>query len=730
MKAINTIIGNLCYVSLILLLVQHTFSQSVLQGQVAHFPFNTNLTDVSPSNIAATNTGGVFIDDRFGLANNAIDLSGNNYVHFNDASVKVDLPLTISAWVYVYSFSELNIVFKSDNIYDNYHGYWLNVIASNGRVGINFSGGTGGANASNRRTFLTNTSLPLQQWVLVTAIIRTGQDMDIYFNCDLQPGTYSGTGSMSIAYSTTNSRIGSSVGDNALQSDRFFNGVIDDLIIWDRELTVAEITYYCSQSEQPCPDLTLTTSDQSNVSCFGGSNGSATVIAEGGIGPYTYTWIPGSLSGSSQSNLSSGNYTVNVIDANNCAGSTIVNISEPAAIVAGTGEINAANCGSNDGSASITASGGTGTLMYTWTPNISSTASATNIGAGLYSVVVSDAIGCAQTVNFLVPSVGGLTVAMSDVEGASCFGVADGTATAVVTGGNAPFTILWTPTGGTNATATGLSAGSYSVLVTDDFGCIGTADVTIISPAAISITEIITDAGCGTSNGQIALTAAGGTGTLSYLWSPGGQNTATISSLSTGNYNVTVTDVNGCIATENYIVGVSAEIDITVFPELATINEGETVQLESDGATFYNWSPSSGLSCNNCPNPIASPMTTTTYLVEGINDFGCVGSTSVTIYVIQLIPEIVIPNVFTPNADESNDFFSVSGFEHHKDFQIVILNRWGNAMFTSTDPNFTWNGQDQSGLEATEGVYFYLITGLSPYDGKPKEFHGFIHLVR
>ena len=160
------------------------------------------------------------------------------------------------------------------------------------------------------------------------------------------------------------------------------------------------------------------------------------------------------------------------------------------------------------------------------------------------------------------------------------------------------------------------------------------------------------------------------------------------------------------------------------------MNSTTTFINQSTGATSYSWSPSIGLSCDNCPNPFASPLTTTMYLVEGLNDLGCTGIASVIIYVNQLIPETFIPNVFTPNADESNDYFSVTGFEDYTDFQVLILNRWGNVMFSSSIPSFKWNGEDQNGVEAKDGVYFYLITGTSPYDQGIKEFQGFVHLVR
>jgi gliding motility-associated-like protein len=454
---------------------------------------------------------------------------------------------------------------------------------------------------------------------------------------------------------------------------------------------------------------TLTLSNSSNVSCNGLSDGSATVAGSGGTGTLTYNWMPGNLSGATQNALSAATYTVTVTDVSGCSNTLTVTISEPPALVAGAGTISAANCGAADGSASVTASGGTGTLTYTWTPNVSTTASATNIAAGSYSVVVADANGCSQTVNLVVPSIGGPTVTVTDVEGVSCLGDNDGTATAVATGGNPPFIYQWTPTGGANATATGLSAGNYSVLVTDDLGCIGTADVTISSPAAISVTGIVTDAGCGTSDGQIAANASGGTGTFTYLWTPGGQTTSTITGLAGGNYSVTATDANGCTATENYVVNVSGELDITVIPEFATINQGETVQIVASGATTYSWTPTNGLSCTDCPNPIASPSLTTTYIVTGTDGSGCTGTATVTIFVTQVCGELFIPTVFSPNENgpSINNTLCVMG-NCISELNYAVFNRWGEKVFETTDPEACWDGT-YKGQPVNSGVYAYKI---------------------
>ena len=474
---------------------------------------------------------------------------------------------------------------------------------------------------------------------------------------------------------------------------------------------------------------TPTLSNSSNVSCNGLSDGSATVAGSGGTGTLTYNWMPGNLSGATQNALSAANYTVTVTDGSGCSNTLPVTISEPTALVAGVGTISAANCGAADGSASVTASGGTGTLTYTWTPNVSTTASATTIAAGSYSVVVADVNGCSQTVNFIVTSIGGPTVTLSNVAGVSCPGDTDGTATAVATGANPPYTYQWIPSGGNDATATGLSPGNYSVLVTDDLGCIGTADVTISSPTAINVTGIVTDAGCGTSDGQIVANASGGTGTFTYLWTPIGQTTSTITGLAGGNYSVTATDGNGCTSSQSFVVNVSGTLDISVIPEFATINQGETVQLVASGATSYSWTPVNGLSCTNCPNPIASPSLTTTYIVTGTDGSGCTGTATVTIFVTQVCGELFIPTVFSPNENgpSINNTLCVMG-NCISELNYAVFNRWGEKVFETTDPESCWDGT-YKGQPVNSGVYAYKLYA-KLFDNTVVEESGNLTVVR
>lgn len=231
---------------LILSLLSFSFVNAQLEnGMVAHFPFNGDFNDISTSAIVATNTGATFGPDRNLDPNFALALNENQYVSFNSNEVKSDLPLTISVWAKFDSFNESNFIFSSDQVYGNYWGYWFHTTPTTGNVAINYGAGLGGVSSNNRRSFVTNLQLSTGVWYHIVAIIRSYDDMSIYVDCNPENGVYSGTGSTSIAYSNSDSRFGSSLGQPSQPAGWSCKGSLDQLAIWDRALNANEITSLC-----------------------------------------------------------------------------------------------------------------------------------------------------------------------------------------------------------------------------------------------------------------------------------------------------------------------------------------------------------------------------------------------------------------------------------------------------------------------------------------------------
>lgn len=463
------------------------------------------------------------------------------------------------------------------------------------------------------------------------------------------------------------------------------------------------------------PSISLDAS--SDISCFGANDGSASVSASGGTPGYSYNWMPGSLSGASQSGLAPGTYTITVTDGIGCTDITTVDILEPAEILLSTSNIASANCGTSDGSATVDAIGGTGIYTYSWSPQGGTAATASNIPGGAYVVTVTDDSGCSEVINLTVPNIGGPTVSLVSASDASCFGETDGSAEVSVVGGSTPYSYSWAPTGGSNSSATGLAAGTYTVTVSDDTGCIGTLDVTIGQPTEIVITETVTDEDCGQANGSVSLSVSGGSPTYSYDWSPGGETTSGLSNLSAGSYSVVVTDNSGCIVSGNYTVLSIGGIPVVANPSNATILSGESVNLSATGADNYVWTPATGLSCTTCANPVASPNTTTTYIVTGTDLSGCQGADTLTIFVTIDCADLFVPTIFSPNGSgpTSNEFLCVYG-NCVSELTFRVFDRWGEMVFETTTPatgsfnknEICWDGNFR-GQPVQSGAYVYVV---------------------
>jgi gliding motility-associated-like protein len=424
------------------------------------------------------------------------------------------------------------------------------------------------------------------------------------------------------------------------------------------------------------------------------------------------------LSGASQSSLSAGTYTATVTDAGGCSSSISVTIAEPSAITIIQGTITPANCGVSDGAASVSASGGTGTLSYAWSPSGGTSSTVSNIPGGTYTVTVTDQNACTSTLG------------VSSQTNVSCNGGSDGAATVSATGGTSPYTYAWTPTGGTSSTASGLAAGTYTVAVTDASSCIGSASVTITEPLALSVTNVLTPADCGSTNGSIALTATGGTAPYTYSWSPSVGSGATASNLAPGSYTATITDASGCTTTNTGTILTTGSLTVTATPDLTTINQGDTVALTVTGANSYTWTPASGLSCTDCPNPNASPSQSAIYTVTGTDATGCTGTATVTIIVIENCGELYVPTVFAPSGSSNNpenQHLCVYG-NCISSLSYTIFDRWGNKVFETTATDLCWDGTFK-GKELNAGVFAYKLI-VTLHNGDYIEESGNVTLIR
>ncbi|WP_366187130.1 HYR domain-containing protein [Flavobacterium ovatum] len=286
-----------------------------------------------------------------------------------------------------------------------------------------------------------------------------------------------------------------------------------------------------------------------NITCKDANDGSATINPTGGKTPYTYLWNNGATS-QTINNLAPGNYYVDIKDVNNCVFRVNTSFSNPTELIA-TGSFTQPNCnGGSNGTTSVSVSGGTSPYFYLWSTNagvgLANVSTVSNLKVGTYSVDITDSSGCSKVVSITVTEPSLLTATISGKLG--CFGGTSGSATATPSGGTAPYTYLWN-TNVTSQTISGLTAGTYSVVITDAKGCTTTKSVTNAAPTQLLVTATrVNTTGAGASNGSATANPTGGDLPYTYLWN-NGQTTKTATGLIAGTYTVTITDNSGCTAT-------------------------------------------------------------------------------------------------------------------------------------------------------------------------------------
>ncbi|MCK5135305.1 MAG: gliding motility-associated C-terminal domain-containing protein [Bacteroidales bacterium] len=322
-------------------------------------------------------------------------------------------------------------------------------------------------------------------------------------------------------------------------------------------------------------DLSVTVDNITNVDCNGAATGSIEITPAGGTPIYSFLWSgPNGFSSSSEdiSNLEAGNYSLTITDALGCIKDFIdvATVSENTTIDA-TFLLTDISCnGGSDGAIDATVSGGTPTYVFSWTGPFGFTASTediTGLMPGLYSLTVTDDLGCIQVMpvqTLTEPSPLSVSATQVDID---CFDAANGSIDLTISGGTVPYTFAWTGPGGYTASTediASLEPGAYSVTVTDANLCSSafTDIATILEPAEIQVSSIKSDISCGgLTDGSIDITVAGGILPYGFDWTGPGGFTSTsedISGLEAGSYSLTITDGNGCVVS---------------FPDLETIIE-------------------------------------------------------------------------------------------------------------------------------------------------------------
>jgi gliding motility-associated-like protein len=341
-----------------------------------------------------------------------------------------------------------------------------------------------------------------------------------------------------------------------------------------------------------------------HVSCRGGSNGTASAFIQGGSSPYSFAWSNGGV-GQAVNGLSAGTYFVTVTDGNGCRAFSSVIVNQPATNLLGYINTTPALClGAASGEMTAVISGGTvpasGDYTYAWS-NGASTPVVPDVAAGNYSVTVTDANGCTLSLSATVGQAGNLTLSVVGSTPATCPGATNATATVVANGGTGTLIYQWSNGQSTN-TATGLSAGVYTVTVTDFNGCTQNTSVTVTEGAAINLVTALTNVSCfGGSNGRLDVTSSN---ISLYFWS-NGQVGNPLANLPAGQYTLTVVDDRGCQTTAIYNVAQPDQLlgNIeTINPVLCHDSASANLLAAATGGTAgysYIWSNAVNVAANS-----------------------------------------------------------------------------------------------------------------------------------
>lgn len=427
---------------------------------------------------------------------------------------------------------------------------------------------------------------------------------------------------------------------------------------------------------------TISTNSISPVTCANGSNGAISINVTGGTGPFNYTWSCLCPNTNTLSGLAAGNYSVTVTDFYGCADSMAFLIGELPALVLTAASIVEPLCyGDNNGIAQVDASGGTAPYFFSWnTMPAQFNAAATNLFAGNYTVVVSDANNCSDTLTLTLNQPDALTVNTTVLSNILCAGDSAGVAFASADGGTTPYTFSWN-NGSASDTIAQLPAGHYMVTVTDDNGCYQLALADIIEYQSVTAQLVADTVFCPGDLVTFYVLTNGLNNLYDYNWFVNGnlqstQNTYTIPIYNTTEVSFELVHAMNCPTLSDSITVSPIQLDPAILDALGTT---DTICLGSPGtvqAVLSDWTYITDVSWSNPLMHGAGP-----HLVKPAGD--TYYTVTVTNLCNQSIQDSVLLNVFMPptaliygmDTDACNEVNATFGFDYDSyDYALTDAN--------------------------------------------------------
>ena len=456
----------------------------------------------------------------------------------------------------------------------------------------------------------------------------------------------------------------------------------------------------------------MLTAVKKDISCTGICDGSISLTISAGTPGYTTLWS-NSSSTTSISGLCSGAYSVEVTDAAGCKAVQNFSLTTTSPIIFSAPDLDSPTCANNcNGSLTTIPIGGTLPYTYSWTPVAPAVSTINGLCAGNYSVIVTDANACPATESYTLINPPTLTLTAT-VTDASCNTALDGAITTTVSGGIIPYSYTWTPGPVSTSSLTNVLSGTYTLTLSDNFGCV--IDSSFIINSVLTVNALAGRDTTFCQNGTLLLDGSNSNGGVSYDWfevplvAPIASTLITSVSPAVGTTTYVLVATNGACIDKDTIVVTSLALPVVDAGPMINMPVFSSTAIGGNptgpsGSTF-SWSPSTALDNPAATNPTSGTTVTTVYTVTVVDANGCSNSDTVTVFIY---PEINVPNGFSPNGDGKNDVWQIDFIYQFPDCEVEVYNRWGERLFYSKGYAVPFNGQ-YKGKDLPVGTYYYVI---------------------
>ena len=515
-----------------------------------------------------------------------------------------------------------------------------------------------------------------------------------------------GTTPYTFNWTTTN---GSGIIPNQKNQNNLTAGTYT-LQVTDKNNCTINVTFVLTEPE----GLNIETTTKQDILCFGDATGAISINVTGGtrieissgVFDYMYNWSgPNGFTSASKNinNLIAGTYTVAVTDNLGCTTSTDIIINQSPEIEINFTKTDVSCYGETDGFLKVLVTGGAAPYQISWS-NFANGFSQSNLSAGTYNGIVTDANGCVKQVSIdIIQPIFFIAPVATQI---SCNGENDGSINLKLTGGVAPISVIWDDDPSAGVQRNNLSAGTYKVLITDSDAnqCPIEQTFTFTNPPAMAVSSTVTEAiDCSIENsGSIDLTVSGGTSPYTFTWSTG-ETSEDLNDIGKGDYSVAIKDANGCIVNRSFSIFRQDPIEISFVESFITNCETKTVTKKVEAIVSggflphtLNWSSGTVSGTNN------TIMTTTqpgAYVLTVTDNNGCIKEKSI---LINNIPKIGDPD-FRYNA------FSLSTYDYLSIEDPIQFTNLSSGNYTT----LTWDFGDGSPIIKEENpIHTYDSVGI------------------